>query len=162
MHHSLARALHPLPTIPRLSSAAAGGLVAKIHYHNQSLFEQHFHFQLPGFKFIKKNNLRPSKKKYMFSVRILKKKEDEGHFIFYLLFFKTARHFLIIFQDGRHKKKWNTFSVWILKKGGAFLFFIFFQDGRHFKIIFQDGCHFRLASIPEVYPWYETSKIKRH
>ena len=29
----------------------------------------------------------------MFSIRILKKKEDEGHFIFYLLFFKTAAIF---------------------------------------------------------------------
>ena len=37
--------------------------------------------------------IRPSKKIYMFSVRILKKKEDEGHFIFYLLFFKTAAIF---------------------------------------------------------------------
>ena len=38
-------------------------------------------------------HVRPSKKIYMFSVRILKKKEDEGHFIFYLLFFKTAAIF---------------------------------------------------------------------
>ena len=29
----------------------------------------------------------------MFSVRILKKKEDEGHFIFYLLYFKMAAIF---------------------------------------------------------------------
>ena len=38
----------------------------------------------------------------MLSVRILKKKEDEGHFYFLFIIFQDGRHFLIIFQDGRH------------------------------------------------------------
>ena len=82
------------------------------HIHSFLFREYHLcltliFLSLNKFKLLLLGQVKKKKYRPMFSVRILKKKkkEDEGHFIFYLLFFQDGRHFLIIFQDGRHLNK---------------------------------------------------------